>query len=156
MADIYYIGGKLLDLDRVNIKYYAKDKRLIIGLDKSDIKLDSYGNITFNFSSEFNLNKDEISFIQGDNLYIYNLDNIGREDYVYSINDLIFLGYNIKENKKFKLKENINYLISPSSKIKLGGGKIETDFNKILIKDEKIIRNILLSSFGIIIRVNFI
>lgn len=152
MAEIYYIGGKI-EINSGNIIFEGKNGELSITYNKNVWKLNEYGKINFVFKSIINLSKNELSFVDGDNIYIYNLDDIANDNRIYSENDLIFIGYNLKENKKYTLKEDRNYLITPSSKIRVGGGKIETDFDRKLIKDEKIIRNLLSISYGFIIRI---
>lgn len=149
--DIVYIGGKI-DLDSGNIKYYRDNRGLFIEFSKKIINLGEYKSNKNRFSSEIKIDGDNIVYVSGDDLYLYEISLDNLEKLIYSRNDILYVGLNIKDEKKVKLREQGTYILSPSKKIKFGNGKIETDFGSIILTNEKPLRILLNISDGIIIR----
>ncbi|MGC9079428.1 MAG: hypothetical protein ACP5G1_01685 [Nanopusillaceae archaeon] len=148
--EIIGIGIKL-DIEKGKIKIEKNKNKMTIDYGKT-ITSNDYNDNKINWNGEIEIKDNSITLINSDrDLYIYEYNQISNKDRIYSINQVIFIGYNLRETKKFTLKENHLYLLTPSKKIIIGKGKIETDFASKLINEDKIGRDILLASDGLII-----
>ncbi|WP_231434265.1 hypothetical protein [Candidatus Nanopusillus massiliensis] len=89
------------------------------------------------------------------NLYIYNFNDLSDKNKIYVKIQLIYLGSLLKKSEEFILKFD-KYLISPTEKISIGNGKNGSDFDSKLINEEKIARDILYITDGLLIINNII
>jgi len=153
--DILGIGLKLsLEEGKVTIKK-EKEKMILEYNNKTTSSL-NYKDYKKNWQATLLVKDNKIQLIESNvNLYIYNFNDLSDKNKIYGLNQLIYLGYLLKKSEEFILKFD-KYLISPTEKISIGNGKIGSDFDSKLINEEKIARDILYITDGLLIINNII
>ncbi len=148
-----------MEILAIGVKINIDNGKIKVEKVKNSIKITYLGktyetskyNITRDYTYEFEIKSNKIYFSSGE-IYLYNFNEIYNVDKIFSKAGLIFIGLNLSEEKVFSIKENSVYLLSKTSKIMVGGGKIETDFGSKLVNEKELAKDILLISDGILIR----
>jgi hypothetical protein len=153
--DILCIGIKLsLEEGKVIIK--KEKEKMILEYNNKTIASSNYKDYKKNWQATLLIKDNKIKLMESNiNLYIYNFNDLSDKNKTYSINQLIYLGYLLKKSEEFILKYD-KYLLSPTEKISIGNGKIGSDFDSKLINEEKIARDILYVTDGLLIINNII
>jgi len=149
----------MVEIIGINIRAEVKD---------SDIVLEKTGNILRiknkrEFSSDkYDLYKrdwrcklyfgDKIRFIEGNNIYLYDFMYLNQKDKIFSRSEVIYLGLNLKFEKEITLTKNKYYILSPTSKIKIGKGKVGNEKEDFFVNEDSIVRDILRIVDGLLIR----
>ncbi|MEM4773092.1 MAG: hypothetical protein QW648_03735 [Nanoarchaeales archaeon] len=149
MIEILGIGIKL-DVDNKEIEL-EKNKNTLNIKDKISISSQAYDIYNKNWKCRLFFN-DKIKFISGHDIYLYDFDYLNQKDKIFSRSEIIYVGLNLKEEKEIDLIQDKYYILSPSSKIKIGKGKIGSDLKETIIDTENVIRNILRAIDGLLIR----
>jgi len=152
--DILGIGLKLsLEDGKVTIK---KEKENVVLEYNNKITSSNYKDYKKNWQATLLIKDNKIKLSESSiNLYVYNFNDLGDKNKIYGLNQLIYLGYLLKKSEEFILKYD-KYLLSPTEKISIGNGKIGSDFDSKLINEEKITRDILYITDGLLIINNII
>jgi len=95
---------------------------------------------------------DKIRFLDGDNIYLYDFEYLNQKDKIFSRSEVIYLGLNLKFERELTLIRNKYYILSPSSRIKIGKGKVSNDREEFFVNEDTIIRDILRVVDGLLIR----
>jgi hypothetical protein len=153
--DILGIGLKLsLEEGKVTIK--KEKEKMILEYNNKTITSLNYKDYKKNWQATLLIKDNKIQLIESNvNLYIYNFNDLSDKNKIYGLNQLIYLGYLLKKSEEFILKFD-KYLISPTEKISIGNGKIGSDFDSKLINEERIARDILYITDGLLIINNII
>jgi len=153
--DILGIGLKLsLEEGKVTIK--KEKEKMILEYNNKTITSLNYKDYKKNWQVTLLIKDNKIQLIESNvNLYIYNFNDLSDKNKIYGLNQLIYLGYLLKKSEEFILKFD-KYLISPTEKISIGNGKIGSDFDSKLINEERIARDILYITDGLLIINNII
>jgi len=153
--DILGIGIKLsLEEGKVTIKK-EKEKMILEFNNKTTTSL-NYKDYKKNWQATLLIKDNKIKLLESNtNLYIYNFNDLSDKNKIYGLNQLIYLGYLLKTSEEFILKYD-KYLLSPTEKISVGNGKIGSDFDSKIINEEKIARDILYITDGLLIVNNII
>ena len=153
--DILGIGIKLsLEEGKITIKK-EKEKMILEYNNKTTTSL-NYKDYKKNWQATLLIKDNKIKLLESNiNLYIYNFNDLSDKNKVYGLNQLIYLGYLLKKSEEFILKYD-KYLLSPTEKIFVGNGKIGSDFDSKIINEEKIARDILYITDGLLIINNII
>ncbi|RDD52753.1 hypothetical protein BA065_00545, partial [Nanoarchaeota archaeon NZ13-N] len=85
-------------------------------------------------------------------IYLYDFEYLNQKDKIFSRSEILYIGLNIRNEKEILLSGNKYYLLSPSSKIKIGKGKIGNDIEDIFVNEDTIVRDILRVTDGLLIR----
>jgi hypothetical protein len=153
--DILGIGIKLsLEEGKVTIKK-EKEKMILEFNNKTTTSL-NYKDYKKNGQATLLIKDNKIKLLESNiNLYIYNFNDLSDKNKIYGLNQLIYLGYLLKKSEEFILKYD-KYLLSPTEKVSVGNGKIGSDFDSKIINEEKIVRDILYITDGLLIINNII
>jgi len=95
---------------------------------------------------------DRIRFLEGDNIYLYDFEYLNQKDKIFSRSEVIYVGLNLKFEREIVLTGNKYYLLSPSSRIKIGRGKIGNEIGEFFVNEDSVIRDILRAVDGLLIR----
>ncbi|MEM1684544.1 MAG: hypothetical protein QXD60_02185 [Nanopusillaceae archaeon] len=139
-----------MDVENIEVNI-EKNNNILNIKDKKFVSSQAYDSYKKNWNCKL-LFGDKIKFIDGHNIYIYDFDHLNQKDKIFSKAEIIYIGLNLKEEKEIDLIQDKYYLLSPSSKIKIGRGKIGSDLKESIIDVENVIRNILRSVDGLLIR----
>jgi hypothetical protein len=153
--DILGIGIKLsLEEGKVTIK--KEKEKMILEYNNKTTTSSNYKDYKKNWQATLLIKDNKIKLMESNiNLYIYNFNDLSDKNKTYGLNQLIYLGYLLKKSEEFILKYD-KYLLSPTEKISVGNGKIVSDFDSKLINEEKIARDILYVTDGLLIINNII
>jgi len=153
--DILSIGVKLsLEEGKVTIK--KEKEKMILEYNNKTLESSNYKDYKKNWQAILLIKNNKIKLVESNvNLYVYNFNDLNDKNKVYGLNQLIYLGYLLKKSEEFILKYD-KYLLSPTEKISIGNGKIGSDFDSKLINEEKIARDILYVTDGLLIINNII
>lgn len=153
--DILGIGLKLsLEEGKVTIK--KEKEKIILEYNNKTIASTNYKDYKKNWQATLLIKDNKIKLMESNiNLYIYNFNDLNDKNKIYGLNQLIYLGYLLKKPEEFVLEYD-KYLLSPTEKISIGNGKIGSDFDSKLINEEKITRDILYVTDGLLIINNII
>ncbi len=149
MAEVLGIGIKL-EVKNVDI-IIEKVENVLKIRNKREFSSEKYDLYKRNWKCKLNIG-DKIRFLEGDNVYIYDFKYLYQKDKIFSRSEVIYLGLNLKFEREFNLARNKYYLLSPSSKIKIGRGKVSNDIGEFFVNEDTIARDILRITDGILIR----
>ncbi|BBL45578.1 hypothetical protein MJ1_0416 [Nanobdella aerobiophila] len=148
--EILIIGNKI-DIEDGNVNIKKEKNRLSVEYNKI-IESYQYNDLKINWSVKINFIYNKIKYIESTrDIYVYDYTQINDKDKIYNFNRLVYLGYSLKEYREIEIKKNGIYLLSPSEKVSLGNGRIETDFGSKLIEEDKVSKDLLLLSDGLLI-----
>jgi len=153
--DILGIGLKLsLEDGKVTIK--KEKENVVLEYNNKTTTSSNYKDYKKNWQATLLIKDNKIKLVESNiNLYVYNFNDLSDKNKIYGLNQLIYLGYLLKKSEEFILKYD-KYLLSPTEKISIGNGKIGSDFDSKLINEEKIARDILYVTDGLLIINNII
>jgi len=149
MTEVLGIGIKL-DIRNVDITI-EKNKNILRIRNKREYSSEKYDLYKKNWRCKLNIGE-KIKFIEGNDIYLYDFEYLNQKDKIFSRSEILYIGLNIKNEKEILLSGNKYYLLSPSSKIKIGKGKIGNDIEDIFVNEDTIVRDILRVTDGLLIR----
>ncbi|RIB35664.1 MAG: hypothetical protein BXU00_01005 [Candidatus Nanoclepta minutus] len=149
MTEVLGIGIKL-DIRNVDITI-EKNKNILKIKNKREYSSEKYDLYKRNWRCKLNIGE-KIKFIEGNDIYLYDFEYLNQKDKIFSRSEILYIGLNIRNEKEILLSGNKYYLLSPSSKIKIGKGKIGNDIEDIFVNEDTIVRDILRVTDGLLVR----
>ena len=152
--EVLAIGIKL-EVEKGELKIKKEKNKLTLEYNKV-VSSDMYNDYKKKWNATILFEENKIKLIDSNvDLYLYDFNQINNKERIFGFNKVVYLGYNLKKGEEFEIKDK-PYLLSPSEKISLGDGKIESSFYSKLADEEKLSRDILYVSDWILIINNII
>ncbi|BFI73886.1 hypothetical protein YN1_8730 [Nanoarchaeota archaeon] len=152
--EVLGIGIKL-EIENGELKIRKEKNQLILEYNKL-VSSGMYNDYKKNWKASILFKVDKIKLLDSNlNLYLYDFNQINNKERIFGFNRIIYLGYNLKKDEEFQIKDR-PYLLSPSEKILLGDGRVESAFYSKLVDEGKLSRDILYVMDGLLIINNII
>ena len=152
--EVLGIGIKL-EIENGELKIRKEKNQLILEYNKV-VSSSMYNDYKKNWKASILFKDNKIKLIDSNlNLYLYDFNQINNKERIFGFNKVVYLGYNLKKDEEFQIKDK-PYLLSPSEKILLGDGKVESSFYSKLADEERLSRDILYVMDGLLIINNII
>ncbi|MGC9133328.1 MAG: hypothetical protein ACP5GJ_02920 [Nanopusillaceae archaeon] len=152
--EVYGIGIKI-EVESGELKIRKEKNQMILEYNKQ-VSSNMYNDYKKKWEARILFEDNKIKLLDSNiNLYIYDFNQINNKERIFGFNKVIYLGYNLKKDEEFEIKDK-PFLLSPSDKIILGDGKIESSFYSKLVDENRISRDILYIMDGLLIINNII
>lgn len=130
----------------------GKENQKVYIQNKVKISSEDYLPTKKSWKVRLKIQDNKISYVKGDDIYFYYLEDLINVEKVFSKYEVIYAGISIKEVGELTLKFGKPYLASPSKFIKIGKGKVATEVYEGLVNEKEIIKLVVLYSDGLIFK----